>query len=114
MGALHKITRRLCETRQICSTVISDRKWHILTTDREQAARWVEHFKSQSCALNLVTHPPASKDMKTSEGTPTFREAKDAIHAEMLKVDLPTSVGVLFNEVWECKVEDENLLALLL
>ena len=28
----------------------------------------------------------------------------DAIHAEMLKVDLPTSVGVLspfFNEVWE-------------
>ena len=121
MGALHKITRRLCGTRKKCSTVVRDREGRILTTDREQAARWVEHFKSvlnQPCPLNTVTPPPASKDLEISVGTPTVKEVKDAIrslkngkatgidaiHAEMLKVDLPTSVGVLspfFNEVWE-------------
>ena len=112
MGALHKITRRLCETRQKCSTVVRDRGRRILTTDREQAARWVEHFKSvlnQPCPLNTVAPPPASKDREISVNTPAVRGVADAvrslkngkatsidaIHAEMLKVDLPTSAGVL-------------------
>ena len=69
MGALHKITRRLCGTRQKCSTVVRDREGRILTTDREQAARWVEHFKSvlnQPCPLYTVAPSPASKDLEIS------------------------------------------------
>ena len=62
--------------------------------------------------------PPANKDLEIGVGTPTVKKAKDtirslkngkatgidAIHAKILKVDLPASVGVLspfFNEVWE-------------
>ena len=33
MGGLYKITRRLRETRQKCSTVVRDREWRILTKD---------------------------------------------------------------------------------
>ena len=88
------------------STVVRDHKRRILATDREQAARWVEHFKgvlSQPCPLNsvTVTPPPASKDIEISKGTPTIKEVKDAIislknaketsidaiQAKMLKVD---------------------------
>ena len=84
MGALHKITRLLCVARQKCSTIVRDREGRILTTDREQAARWVEHFKSvlnQPCPLNTVTSPPASKDLEISVGTPTVKEVKDAIRS---------------------------------
>ena len=73
---------------------------------------------NQPCPLNTVTPPPVSNDLEISVNTPTAREVEDtirslkngkatgidAIHAEILKVDLPTSVGVFcpfFNEVWE-------------
>ena len=39
MGALHKITRRLLEAHQKCSTVVRDRQGHILITDREVSRR---------------------------------------------------------------------------
>ena len=84
MGALHKITQRLCGTRQKCSTAVRDREGRILTTNREQTARWVEHFKSvlnQHCPLNTVILPPASKDLEISVGTPTVKEVKDAIRS---------------------------------
>ena len=56
-----------------------------------------------------MTFPPASKDLDISVGIATVKEVKDAIrslknckatvikaiYAEMLNVDLPTSVGVL-------------------
>ena len=116
MSALHKITRRL---RGKCSTVVRNRVGYILTTNSEQAAKWVEHFKSvlnQPFPLNTDAPPPASKDLEISVNTPTVREVAeairsiknskatgiDAIHADMLKVDLPTSVVVLspfFNEM---------------
>ena len=80
-----------------------------------------QHFKSvlnQPCPLNIVEPSPASKDREISVNTPTVRELADAIrslkngkatgidtiHAEMLKIDLQTSVGVLcpiFIQVWE-------------
>ena len=73
---------------------------------------WVENFKSvlkQYFPLNTVTILPTFKDLEISVNTPTVREVVeslrslkndkatgiDAIHAEMLKVDLPTSVRVL-------------------
>ena len=64
----------------------------ILTTDRRQAARLVEHFKSvlnQPCPMNTVT-PPASKDqrghkisvgLEISVGTMTVKELKDTIRS---------------------------------
>ena len=69
MGALHKITRRLCGVRQKCSTVARNRAGRILTTDREQSASWVEHFKSvlnQPCPLNTAISSPSSKDLDSA------------------------------------------------
>ena len=82
MDVLHKITRRLCGTRQKCSTVVRDRGWLILNIHREHAAIWVEHFKSvlnQPCPLYIVATPPASKDLEISVNTPAVREVADAI-----------------------------------
>ena len=105
MSAIHKITRKQCGTHQKCSTVVNDRGGRILTADSEQATRWVENFKSV-----LNQHWLASKDLEISVNTLTFRDSGrhqilkngkatgiDAIHAEMLKVDLLTSVGVFYH-----------------
>ena len=71
-------------------------------------ARWVDKFKNvlnQPCFLNTVKPLPASKELEISTGTPTVKEIKDAIrslkngksteidaiHADMLKVEFPTS-----------------------
>ena len=94
-------------------------------------ARWVEQLKSvlnQPCPLNTVAHSPASKDLEISLNTPRIREVSDAarslkdskandindinaIHAELLKADLPASIGVLyhfFNEMWESEEIPED------
>ena len=56
----------------------------ILTTDRQQAAGWVEHFKNvlnQPFPLNTVAPPPASKDLEISANTQTIREVADPIRS---------------------------------
>ena len=77
----------------------------ILTTDDEQAARWVEHFKSllnqKPCLLNTVEplREVADPARSLNNGKATVI---DAIHDEMLKFELQTSLGVLcpfFDEV---------------
>ena len=56
----------MCGTRQKCSTAVMDHGGRMLTTDREQAVKKLEHFKSvlnQPCHLNTVPPPPASKEL---------------------------------------------------
>ena len=108
MGAHHKTTRRLCGQCQKCSTVVRDRGERKLTTDREQAVMRIKHFKSvlsQPYSLYTVEPSHASNELENRVNTPTIREVADAIrslkngkatgidaiHAETLKVDLPTS-----------------------
>ena len=66
IGAFHKITRRLCGARQKYSTVVRDREGRLLTTDREQAAKWVKSVLNQPCPLNTVTPPPASRTCRSA------------------------------------------------
>ena len=66
IGALHKITRRVCGIRQKCSTVVKVRGGRIRIADRKQAASWLEHFKSilnLPCSRNTVVTSPASRDL---------------------------------------------------
>ena len=110
MGTLQKITRRLCGTRQKCSTVIRYRGGRLpLIVNRRQSGSSFKKTLNQPCPLNTAAPSPASKDLYISLNKPTVREVADAIKslknvnatgidaidAEMLKVDLPTSVGVL-------------------
>ena len=122
MGAIHKITRRLCRTRQKSSTFVRNRRRRIFTTNREQAARLVEPFKSvlnQPCLLNTIALSPVFQDLEISVNKPTIREVADAnrslktfkttdidaVHAEMLKVDLTGSVRVLCPFLLKCGKE---------
>ena len=92
-----------------------------ITTEREQADRWVEYF------CDVLNHPqpdepadppPVPDDLNIDTSPPTEAEVKnaikamksgkapgvDSIHAEMLKADLSTATRVLtnlFDTIWD-------------
>ena len=92
-----------------------------ITTEREQADRWVEYF------CEVLNHPqpdepadppPVPDDLNIDTSPPTEAEVRnaikamksgkapgvDSIHAEMLKADLSTATRVLtnlFDTIWD-------------
>jgi len=121
IAALHKITARLCGTRRTSPAVVKGLNGESLTTEGEQAKRWFEHFQgvlNQPYPDNPLMPAPAQEDLEIDIGAPTRKEIGDAIlslrngkaagidaiHAEMLKADLYSSVSVLcplFHKVWD-------------
>ena len=45
-GTVYKITKQLCDSNTNHSMPVKDKKREVLTTEREQAARWVQHFEA--------------------------------------------------------------------
>ncbi|KAL7388229.1 hypothetical protein ABVT39_009511 [Epinephelus coioides] len=47
LGTVYKITKRLCDKCTSQTTHVRDKNGNICTSEREQAARWVQHFSAQ-------------------------------------------------------------------
>lgn len=128
LGTVYKITKRLCGKCTNQTTHIMDKNGNICTTEREQAARWVQHFQevlnlpepeqpanitTTDDILEININPPDSAEVKAA--IQTLKSGKacgiDAIHAEMLKADIPTSTRVLtdlFQNIWNSDTIPED------
>jgi len=119
---LYKVIKLLGgEKRGSSSAPVKNKDGKLLTTEREQMARWVEHFNG---VLNMpepnITAQPSARDndLEISTDPPTLGEIKeailamknwkapgcDAITAEMLKADVDTTASALhclFLEIWQ-------------
>ena len=121
MSTVYKITKQLCGGTQSKPSQVKGKDGKPITTEREQAARWVEHFKE---VLNCPepdepANPPLAQDDLIIDITPPTEEEVekaikclktgkapgiDCIHAEMLKADIKTSSKVLtnlFKNIWD-------------
>ena len=61
MRVVFKITSQLCGTTISLNTQVKDKQSNILTTDEEQAKRWVEHFNE---VLNCADPSSAANQHK--------------------------------------------------
>ena len=70
MGTVYNITKQLCGNCNHYSAPMKDKNGHILPTEREHAARWVQHFKEVLNHPDLVepvnTDPPAGKEVRNA------------------------------------------------
>ena len=120
LNTVYKITKQLCNKFKSNSVPVRDKNGIPLTTEREQAERWKEHFKE---VLNrpeptVPAEPDANDNLNINVDPPTEAEVRDAIkalksnkaagidaiNAELLKADLAISSKILtayFKEVWD-------------
>ena len=121
MSTVYKITKQLCGSNTSQPPPIRGKDGIVITTEREQAARWVQHFQE---VLNCpppdeLANPQPAQDpliidtspitaIEIKEALKTIRSGKaagvDSIHAEMLKADPVTATLVLvdlFKTIWE-------------
>ena len=121
LSIVYKITKRLCGNYITHSAPMKGKDGSTITTEREQADRWVEYF------CDVLNHPqpdepadppPVPDDLNIDTSPPTEAEVNnaikamksgkaqgvDSIHAEMLKADLSTATRVLtnlFDTIWD-------------
>ena len=121
-GTVYKITKQLCGSNTNHSMPVKDKQGKVITTERKQAARWVQHFEE---VLNRPdpeepANPPSSAsylDIGTSiaEVRLAIADLKngkapgiDSLQAELLKADIVTSsswlLTDLFGKIWEQEV----------
>ena len=121
MSTVYKITKQLCGSYANKSAPVKDKQGKSLTTEREQAARWVEHFKEvlnlpdpeepanpleAEIELNIDMQPPTEEEVrKAIKATKRGKSPGcDNIHAEMLKADINTATKLftdLFHSIWD-------------
>ena len=120
MNTVYKITKQLCGKNINHSAPVKDKDGNNLTTECEQATRWVEHFHEVLYCPepDEPTDPPPAGDLNITISPTTEPEVRralkamkskkavgnDSIHAKMLKADLCTSTKVLmdlFRNIWE-------------
>ena len=121
LSTVYKITKRLCGNYITHSAPVKGKDGSTITTEREQADRWVDYF------CEVLNHPqpdepadppPVPDDLNIDTSPPTEAEVRnaikamksgkapgvDSIHAEMLKADLSTATRVLtnlFDTIWD-------------
>ena len=122
MTVVYKITKRICGTCNNFnqSACVKDKNGNALTTERNQAARWVQHFQEvlnrpesdgpanpppADDVLEINTSPLTEVEVRTAIKAMKSGKAPgiDSIHAEMLKVDIETSTKILtnlFTAIW--------------
>ncbi|XP_076101178.1 uncharacterized protein LOC143070963 [Mytilus galloprovincialis] len=120
LSTVYKITKELCEQCKQPPPV-KDKNGKIITTEREQAARWVEHFKAvlnrpepinefqeapQLEELDINTDPPSKEEI--TKAIKSMKSGKaagiDGLQAELLKADINTATAILhdlFKDIWE-------------
>ena len=120
-GELYKITKLLAGKPLSKSSTLKNKQGDILTTEKEKADRWVEHFKevlNRPLPNNVANPPPASNDLNIRTDPPNENEIRkaleslkpnkapgvDLIQAEILKADIETTteqLTKLFIKIWE-------------
>ena len=121
MGTVYKITKQLSGSYNNCSTPVKDKNGNTLSTEREQAARWVQHFKEvlnhpdpsepanptpPDDVLDIDTNPPTEEEVRSAINAMKNSKASgiDCIHAEMLKADADVATALLtdlFSTIWD-------------
>ncbi|XP_013401097.1 uncharacterized protein LOC106166982 [Lingula anatina] len=122
MGTVYKITKQLSGSHNNShSALVKDRNGNTLSTEREQAARWVQHFKEvlnhpdpsepanltpTDGILDINTDPPTREEVRNAIIAMKNGKASgiDNIHAEMLKADVGMATNLLtdlFSTIWE-------------
>lgn len=120
LSVVYRITKQLSGPRSIYTKLVKDKEGKLLTTEKEQAERWAQHFEevlngpepeepadpepTEDIAIN--TDPPSQAEVQTA-----IRDMKrgkapgiDMLHAEMLLADITTASRVLtdlFTKIWE-------------
>ena len=120
MSTVFRITRQLCGKPTNRAGLVKDKNGAHITTEKEQSARWVEHFREvlNSPEPETVASPtPAEETLNICTDVPSEAEIKkailklkrgkspgiDSIHAEMLLADINLSTRVftkLFHNIW--------------
>ena len=120
-STVYKITKQLCGNNINHSMPVKDKQGKVITAEREQAARWVQHFEE---VLNRPdpeepADPPPSESYLDIDTSPTgiaevrsaienLKNGKapgiDSMQAELLKADIGTTSRLLtdlFCKIWE-------------
>ncbi len=120
LSAVYKITKRLCGSNKNHSAPVKDKDGNNITTEHEQAARWVEHFQevlnrphpeepanptATDNILDIDTNPPTEDEVRNAIKSMKNGKASgiDSIHAEMLKADINLASKLLtdlFTTIW--------------
>ena len=121
LNTVYKITKQLCSKSKSDNVPVKDKDGVVLTTEREQAARWKEHFKEVlnrpeplipadpdiDNDFNLDINVDMPTELEVRQAIKSLKNNKaagvDTITAELLKADLATSTKVLtayFKDIW--------------
>ena len=119
---VYKVTKLICGKYNGSRNVpIRDKQGQLLTSEKDQEARWVEHFNE------VLNRPPpeeepvipeAEEDLSVDTGPPKKEEiiaaintlknhkapGKDRLNAELFKADAMTTASILqplFNTIWD-------------
>ncbi|XP_071136923.1 uncharacterized protein [Mytilus edulis] len=82
LRTVYKITKQLYGTSNAQTAHVNDKNGKALKTEREQAERWVQHFKE---ILNcpepdiIATPEPSEYDLNINTEPPTTEEVRNAI-----------------------------------
>ena len=119
MNTVYKITKQLSGRNNTCNKPVEDKQGKLLTTEREQAARWVQHFEEvhnrpepnepadpdPSDDIDINIRPPLQAEVETAIKAMKSGKAPgiDSLQAELLKADVITASMVftdLFAKIW--------------
>ena len=107
LNTVYKITEQLSGQTNTHIKPVKNEEGKVITTEKEQAARWVEHFKEvpnrpqpneaanpePSDGLNINTDPPSRAEVETVIKPLKNGNAPgiDSLQAEVLKADTTTA-----------------------
>ena len=119
LSTVYKITKQLSGWNNTCNKPVKDKHGKLLTTEREQAARWVQHFEEvlNRAEPNEPADPDPSDDIDINISPPSQAEVEtaikamksgkapgiDSLQAELFKADAITASMVftdLFAKIW--------------
>ena len=119
LNTVYKITKQLSGRNNTCNKPVEDKQGKLLTTEREQVARWVQYFEEvlnppepnkpadpdPSDDININISPPSQAEVETAIKAMKSGKAPgiDSLQAELLKADVITASMVfndLFAKIW--------------
>ena len=123
-GTVYKIAKQLCGNNTNHSMPVKDKQGKVLTTEREQAARWVQHFEEvlnrpdpeepadpppSKLYLDIDTSPPVIAEVRSAIENMKNGKAPgiDSLQAELFKADISTTSRLLtdlFSKIWEQEI----------
>jgi len=126
---VYKVTKLICgKYNGSRNAPIRDKQGQLLTTEKDQETRWVEHFKevlNRPAPEEEPDIPEAEEDLCVGIGPPKKEEiiaainslknhkapGKDRLNAELFKADAVTTANILqplFNTIWDRrKISDD-------